>query len=206
MKASNTPTPRVDFTCQVIRFWSCVRHHDAPPTRHLEHCKDCRRFFVSREQFQLDLRNDARRTAAPPSGIEDRILQALDHSERPVVRQPRRSAVTASLAVCVVLLGLTTLWQLSLLPSPGNSTSTGEDYAVEVAALVAAVRAMPSDLRRTLEAPTAQLVQDNSLGREVQNVYSDAKSALDFLAANFLPAAWPALPANRGNRDLPRQT
>lgn len=206
MKPVNAPRPDTRFTCQVVRFWSSVRNDDAPPARHLERCESCRCFFSSVDQLQLHLRHSARPLSTPPSGLENRILHALDRSEALAIRKPQHRLFTTSVALCVVVFSVAALWRLNLVPFLGPNANTAGEYATEVAALIAAVRAMPSDLRVKIEEPTAQLVQKNSLGREVENVYSDAKSALDFLSANFLPASAPEASSNSGHSDSIRQT
>ena len=203
MKPSNSSIPGVRITCQVIRFWSSVRREDAPPSRHLETCESCRRFLVSTDQLQLSLRHGAGQArSTPPPEMEQRIIEALRLSRPPSPRESHRTLLTFSLAGCAVALVLAGAWSFNLVHFPGSNPGVPGEYTSDVAALVAAVRSIPADLGRNLEAPTAQLTGDNSLGREVENVYSDARSALDFLALNFLPAS----PPDSHEAESPRQT
>jgi|GEM_PF-4396746 len=192
MKPSPSPNPRVRITCQVVRFWSGVRSEDAPPAHHLATCESCRQFLVSSEQLQLGLRREAM-SAVPTAAteLEQRLIEAIRFSP-PATHEAspqHRGFLTLTVAGGAAALVLAGLWHYHLTPFYGQQTAGPTEYTAEVAALVAAVRSIPSDLSRNLEAPATQLAADNSLGREVENVYSDARSALNFLALNFLPTS-----------------
>lgn len=190
MKPTAPSSAPVRVTCQVIRFWSAVRSENTAPSPHLENCPSCRDFFVFTQQLQTRLRQDACQVAVtPPPGMEGRIMEAIRFSAPPRRESHRNSGLSFALAGGAAALVCVGLWQFHLGPFGGHGTGTPGEYTADVAALVAAVRSLPSDLSQKIASPTVQLAQDNSLGREVENVYSDARSALDFLALNFLPAS-----------------
>jgi hypothetical protein len=207
MKPTIARTSGLPLACQAARLWFSVGRETTTPSRHLATCPGCQSYLVSINALQLDLRRSAGQTAATPApGLESRIIDAVRLADRPTSRESSGRLFVVAVASCAAALLFVVAWQLGLLPFPGHPSATQGQYATEVAALVAAVRALPADLSRNLESPTAQLARDNSLGHEVENVYSDARSALDFLALNFLPASSSDSLGDRKEVGVPRQT
>jgi hypothetical protein len=68
------------------------------------------------------------------------------------------------------------------------SQTTAEAEPAEVAAMFKAVTAMPQQLGSLFASPVSRAAEQDPLSHELDNVKVDARSALSFLAANFLPS------------------
>jgi anti-sigma factor RsiW len=169
-------------------------------SRHIETCADCRQFFQAGDELESALRRDAGRYApVPPEGIERRIMQVVERSTRSAPRpaRPPLALILAGSAVAAVVL---IAFFVKYPAFPGrDGTMTNPTAQVNDALVVA--RSI-STLWQNSVVPSAQtLVADNPLQHELDSVYSDTRSALNFLALNFLPTtqATPALqPAGAG--------
>ena len=185
---STTPSPR--FVCRVVRLWSSVL--GSAHSRHVETCADCRQFFRAGDELDSALRRDAVRFASvPPAGIERRIMQAIDRSTRATrpARSPRAFILAGSAVAAVALIAFFIKYQA--FPGTGG-TETNTSAQVSDALVVAQ---SISTLWQKSVVPSAQtLVVDNPLQHELDSVYSDTRSALNFLALNFLPTS-PATPS-----------
>jgi hypothetical protein len=71
----------------------------------------------------------------------------------------------------------------SLPPRPAAETASPE-----IRTVVATIRLLPQHYRETIAPSAARLAQADPLARELGCVEADARSALSFLAANFLPS------------------
>ncbi|MDP3069747.1 MAG: hypothetical protein Q8N18_05630 [Opitutaceae bacterium] len=186
------PASPTRLICRIVRPWNTVTGGGA---RHLETCAGCQAYFAAIGALERTLRRDASAwsaatTPAPSTGFEQRLLNAV----RPPV-QPKRSrlahfgwmaatALTAAIAVA--------LFRPAAAPA-GRATAAD---AVLVAEAVG--RASRGFVEHVIPS-TGALVADNPLQREFGAIYADARSALGFLAMNFLPtpskAVVPAAPA-----------
>jgi hypothetical protein len=160
-------------------------------SRHIDSCADCRQFFHASDELESALRRDAVKYAPePPTGLEHRIMQAVERSTRPApaTRSPLALILAGSAVAAVALLAL--LVKYPVLPGRDNTTpnqTAQVDDALVVAKSI-------STLWQNSVVPKAQtLVTDNPLQHELDSVYSDTRSALNFLALNFLPTS-PASP------------
>ena len=127
----------------------------------------------------------------PPEGLEQRISAAV-WREREVARdstrvEPRRrsfrffSPALAGLVTSACAIALMVLWQ----------ERRSEDAArhEDIRYLVTTVEALPARIA-TVDLRTPEtLTVSSPLGREIDSVRADARSALGFLAANFLPSS-----------------
>lgn len=124
-------------------------------------------------------------------------------SVRVSARPPRRSshrALQFSLIGSAAAAALTFLaWGRGSLGN-GRSGAAPAEVSSTVSELVGVLRTVPANFKQTIEGQAEQLAQNNPLHREIENVYSDARSALDFLALNFLPT-----PSTTEAADLSRQ-
>ncbi len=188
MKPSlDSSSPR-GLTCQLVRLWSSVCRGDATPPQHARSCEHCRQFFHSIDQLTGALQQSAAREAvAVPTTLEARIIHAVRASAQTSERRRSRAWTFAFAGGAAALVGVS-IWSLSLRQVFGPRPDFAHEYANDVAELVTAVRALPSQLRSTLEVPAVEITQNSPLEREAQGVVSDARSALDFLALNFLPS------------------
>jgi hypothetical protein len=195
----NTPARHpIRLACRLIRFWSAWLENT--PTRHLASCEDCRNHFAAQAAFEQQLRRQARRTAHDvPDGLEERVFAAV----APTLRRQRRhtqpalwvglAAAGAAAAVILTLL---------MLPQPGPSDQlVREEPAVFAMPSLAALERYPERLRETIAPVVSTLPSENPLEQEIASVRADTRSALRFLAMNFLPASTAAtiLPENNGN-------
>ena len=186
---STTPSPNPRFVCRVVRLWGSVL--GSTHSRHIDTCADCRQFFRAGDELEAALRRDAVRYAPiPPEGIERRILQAVDRSTR--TARPARSPLALILAGSAVATVALIAFFVKYPIFPGqDGTATSPTAQVHDALVVAK---SISTLWQNSVAPSAQtLVADNPLQHELDSVYSDTRSALNFLALNFLPTS-PATP------------
>jgi hypothetical protein len=126
----------------------------------------------------------------PPEGLEQRIsaavwreVDAARHApQRETRRRPFRlfSPAMAGLLTSACAVALAVLWH-QRPRDPGVSDA-------DIRYLVDAVQALPGRLA-SAELPAATTIPlSGPLAREVQSIRADARSALDFLAANFVPS------------------
>ena len=186
-----TPTSSPRLFCRIVRQWSSVVAGGG--AHHAESCADCRTYFASAGALDASLRRDAgvwaQTTPAPSVGFERRILGAVMQSTAPATAaRPRvwRGAWAATGAVAAIVA-------LAVFgPASGPTRATNEANA---AMLTGAVQAVSRGLVEKVIPSTGALVADNPLQREFDAIYADARSALGFLALNFLPAStFPAQP------------
>ena len=179
----NTTPVRPRFYCRLVRLSSAPGR----VSRHAEGCADCRQYFLTSTRLESALRRDAVRFAPPaPAGLERGIMQAIrSAAPAPVPARSRHGwfagvsvATAAAVALAVVVVQHpprvqpVTVAVKSPTPEvviPGESISTRFINAV-----------VP---------PATTLVAATPLQNELDSVYSDARSALDFLALNFLPSS-----------------
>jgi hypothetical protein len=111
-------------------------------------------------------------------------MQAIDRSTR--TARPTRSPLTWILAgSAVAAVALIAFFVKYQAISGGNGTE--KDRTVQVNDALVMAKSI-STLWQNSVAPSAQtLVADNPLQHELDSVYSDTRSALNFLALNFLP-------------------
>ena len=190
---SSTPSSRPRFVCRVVRVWHAVLPGPAGRgrSRHIDACADCRKFFQAGEELESALRRDAARYApAPPEGIERRIMQAVERSTRTArpARSPLALILAGSAVAAVALLAF--FVKYPVFPERAGA-ATNPNAQVNDALVVA--RSI-SALWQNSVVPSAQtLVAENPLQHELDSVYSDTRTALNFLALNFLPTS-PATP------------
>lgn len=185
---NTTPSSQPRLFCRVVRQWSSVVTGGG--ARHAESCADCQAYFQSSGALDAALRRDAgewsQAMPAPSVGFERRILNAVTAAPAATERhRPWRGAwaVAAALAV-VAAIGF-------FRPVSGP---TREASQADVAMLTDAVQAVSRGLVETVIPSTGALVADNSLQREFSAIYADARSALGFLAMNFLPSSTTGAP------------
>jgi len=184
---STTPSPR--FVCRVIRLWHAVLPGPGGRgrSRHIDACADCRQFFHAGDELESALRRDAVRFAPLPSeGIERRIMQAIDRSTRTArpARPPLALIWSGAAIVAAALIASFVLYP-TLLKRGGPTP----DSSADVNDAVAMATSLTSVLKNSVAPSARTLVADNPLQHELDSVYSDTRSALNFLASNFLPTS-----------------
>jgi predicted anti-sigma-YlaC factor YlaD len=183
------------LACRLVRTGRALFSADAAAdegfgARHLASCPDCQAFFGAVDELEFSLRREAATGRAPvPRGLDERIIQAVHASRAP---RPRKNLALpflsfASVAAAVAL----TVAYVQRSAGPGAASSRP--------AAIAGANVLPADLWTTLpSAATAALQRENPLQNEANAVYADAKSALQFLALNFLPPVQDTAAARNG--------
>lgn len=183
MNASVAMRPRL--MCRFVQGWSAIagdgtgRPHGGLGSRHVATCTCCRQFFGRSEALEAGLRREAvreRADAAPD--LEGRIVAAVHRVAQSQPRSRREAPLAvlsfvgaaASVALAVFLV------QRSPAPMDGPA-ATGELANAPAGALWSG---LPPAADAILNAEPLQ--------READAVYADARSAVGFLALNFLPS------------------
>ena len=200
MKTStDSVSDRPRFVCRMVQGWVAVLGDGRDPrpgsagARHVAGCAGCSLFFHTGKHLDTSLRRAAATGAEPVTpGLDQRIIRALQHRPRAAERPlPRVGPGSLLLAGAAAVAGLVTLI-IRESSVPGNEVGTSPTVAA-----VASAPAAESVLER-LQPGAAALLEGAPLQQEAAAFYSDARSALGFLALNFLPApveeAAPELP------------
>jgi hypothetical protein len=189
-------TPISDFrprlVCRVVRLWCAVSQADQP--RHVATCASCQVYFAAANELESQLRRaaHARSTASDATqNLEQQILRAVRSSasrpRRASAWQPTRSWLMGGVcaAAAAFAIGLALRFGTGSAPRERMADATPTDDA---AMILSTVESLSSELVGTVIPSAGELVVQNPLQEEIGSVYSDMRSALDFLALNFLPA------------------
>jgi hypothetical protein len=175
--------------CRMVR--TCNAVFSTRSARHLAACADCRAYFASVQELDVTLREAAtqisRETPAASTGFERRIMHAVREaaSEAAPARAERRSHWARGLALAsVAAIAALVFTRQSWLPRSDDSAQFANDAAV----LVDAVESLSTRLTDSVIPSAGQLVAQNPMQDELGSVYADVRSAIDFLAFNFLPS------------------
>jgi hypothetical protein len=196
---NTSASPRL--SCRLARFRAALGG-DPARSAHVAGCAGCQRHFAAAAAFDSALRREAALPAGDaPAGLERGILRAVAESRLAPAPAGRRSGtfvwfaggVLAAVAVAFALA------VRSPAPAPGGAVAGSVPQAEPAAPRLVAAEPTPS-ATRVLKLPSAAaLAAENPLQGEIDNVYSDARYALRFLALNFLPAAAVERAATLGN-------
>jgi hypothetical protein len=182
--------PRPRLVCRVARLWHSTV--GSGNSGHVATCPDCRRYFGACDELESALRRDATPLEADaPVGLENRIMRAIAAEARPEPARARPAAMprfallgTAAAAAIALAIGLARWW-------PQGVPQPVEDQAREIASLTASAETFSDEWLNTKLPEAGAAAVDNPLREELDSVYADARSALDFLAMNFLPSTQP---------------
>ena len=179
----NATPPRPRLYCRLVRTFSAP----GPLPRHAASCADCQRYFHASTRLESALRRDAIRFAAPaPAGLERGIMQAI-RAAQPAPAPVRSHAgwfAGAALAAAAVVAVAVTLFQQPSAVKPAGIVATPP--APDAGFLSDVI---PDGLWNAVIPRASALVAANPLQYEIDSVYSDAHTAIDFLAVNFLPSS-----------------
>ncbi|MEO7414297.1 MAG: hypothetical protein ABIZ81_13170 [Opitutaceae bacterium] len=180
-----TPT-RPRFVCQIVRSSRALFENTG--SSHVSACADCQAYFVASHELDQNLGRAAallrRDVPGSPPHLVRSILQAV-RAEKARVEPERARSRAPMWAMGAVVVAAAVAAFYFQRPMQFNSTATSsEDAAI---AVVDAVETLSVRLTETLIPATGAMVANNPLQRELGSVYSDARSALNFLALNFLP-------------------
>jgi len=183
-------TGKTRFACRVARLKHALSSGTGKTTGHAANCPDCQAYFRVNNALVGALRHDATRmTQLTPDDLAVRIALAVRQS----APRPRRShtAAWSTLAGAMAVVALSVfivrqnppIHQASL-----NSQVSGELRPADVAKLVANVDSLRVRFINSVEPTAAKIATQNPLTQELNSVQADARSALGFLALNFIPA------------------
>src|ERR1043166_1859290 len=152
--------------------------------RHLRACPDCRQSYELERELTRRLVADAEKQSHSPSPwLRGRIMASLDGpmQDAPAPRFAQPAWAAAMILVALGLLSLYTLRspQPSAAPSAPHLSANPSPGTGQVSTV-----AQPSPTPAVLE---WSKVLEQPLETEMKSVVSDAKSAIQLLAQNFLP-------------------
>jgi hypothetical protein len=185
---------RPRWVCRVARL-GCAVFTRGPLAAHAASCADCRRYFAQVDDLESALRRDAGRVRAEtPIGLESRILQAISAeaaAPRRRVESSNRGPVLALLggALAAVAVGIFVLRDRT--QSETVAPAGPDNPSAEAQVAMGVLKEFSQQVIDDVVSPTRTLVADNGLRQEIGSVYADARSALGFLALNFLPTPRP---------------
>lgn len=181
-----TPPPRARLFCRIVRHWL------SEESAHVAACADCQRFFAASRSLESALRRDSSRVSVgPDAGFEQRLLNAVRRAEAAPAREEasrhRNGIWVAGAALAAVAFGVFVFQRES--GKLGQAEVASGATAADAAVIVDAVQSLSDRLVETVIPSAGAMVADNPLQREFDSLQTDARSALRFLAMNFLPAA-----------------
>lgn len=195
LPSSNPPR----FVCRCVRLARAISA--GAFAGHVAGCADCQQAFAADDELDALLRRDAARLPQRDLGpLEDAIIgriRAEAHAnQRSTATSGRRLSPWAWLgAVCAAVAAVVVTFSFrSTAPQPEPHSVVARatpPEAIEPSAVVKAV----SDRLFDSVAPAAEFLQQDPLQRELESIRADARSALSFLALNFLPTPREAAPA-----------
>jgi anti-sigma factor RsiW len=184
------------FTCRVVRQWCAISGHQR--LRHIAACTSCQAYFAASQSWEDALRRDATdviaETLTTSAALEQNILRAVRLSAmRPENSRrffPGRTwAVGALGAIAAAMAVVAAFVTLNPGSTPGMQPRLAEaSTAEEAAVIIDTVETLSSELVESVIPSASQMVSKNPLQQELGMVYSDMRSALDFLKLNFLPS------------------
>ena len=186
---------KIRFACRVARIRDAMTGSRA--TGHVAHCADCQAYYRTDDNLISQLRQTAPKQLQPtPDDLAQRITRAVrqtapqpNHRRWPALSWATLAGIGA---VAVVALSLFIIRQNPTKPTT-QTTNINHPTALtispsDVTELVDNVDSLRTRLIASVK-PTAQTLADkNPLTQELNSVRADARSALGFLALNFLPS------------------
>ena len=184
---SANPFPRASLSCRVVRAWSALSSA-ASTSSHAKSCPACAEYFHAADALDAQLRHDARHATPPiPRGLEQRVVRAIEAAQ--AGREPQAHAPSAwrpagfvagalACAAAVFFVGRTIRNERIDSPRP-------EDLVM----MLTTVESVSGKLWDEVLPSATTAVNENPLRQELNSVVTGARSALDFLALNFLPTS-----------------
>ncbi|MFT3828471.1 MAG: hypothetical protein QM691_02075 [Opitutaceae bacterium] len=184
---SSSTQPR-SLACRLVRWRAALTDAAPPSTGHAAACPACRAYFQAVGALDNRLRREALpRVATPSDGLEQRLSAAVRRAASPAAPRSRRVVPLWSLGLASVAAAFALLFVFR--PHDPADETIGNRPAADAEAVVTVARSWGRNLRDTLAPQVARLSEPDPLGRELGRVSTDARSALSFLAANFLPTS-----------------
>jgi hypothetical protein len=187
----NNSTGKTRFICRVVRFQTALFGRAAKTTGHAAHCPDCQDYFGANSTLVANLRRAAtHETQRAPDDLAAKIALAVRQSA-PRPKRSRRPVGLPLFAGATVALAMAVFFVRENLPihsaAPKYPVSP-ELSSSDVADIVSDVDQLRIRFMNSVEPAATKLAAQNPLTQELKSVQADARSALGFLALNFLPS------------------
>ena len=187
----NNSTGKTRFTCRVVRLKTALAGRASNATGHVANCPECQAYFRTDEILVTSLRRaTAQETQRPSADLAAKIALAVRQSA-PAPRRSHRpvalslfAGATAALAMAFFVVRE----NLPIRPTAPKNQGTSEISSSDVAGLVSDVDRLRIRFMNSVEPAATKLAAQNPLTQELKSVQADARSALGFLALNFIPA------------------
>ncbi len=174
---NTSPPTNSSFRCTVARIFG----HDG----HAASCPDCQAYQTAALALETALRRDAFGNRPPfDPRLNDRVVDALRAARQDV--RPSRSYTGILSFGGAAVAAMVAAFAFRLWTSPEEVQT--ELATADVTQLVADAGSLSKRLWQAVEPSAAALADHSPLQEEIESVYSDAQSALSFLAVNFLPS------------------
>jgi hypothetical protein len=189
---SSASETRPRLVCRIVRLWCAVS--DAKP-EHASTCASCRVCFAAAGDLESALRRDAAPSRSDPVSsnptFEQQILRAVRNSSADParVRSSNATRIWALGGMCTAVAAVAVV--LSLRPDASREQHARNASAAptdDAAVIIRTVESLSTEFVTSVIPSAGKLAVHNPLQEELGSVYSDMRSALDFLALNFLPA------------------
>ena len=178
------------LVCRTIRLWSVVSGQ--PQSRHATTCAECRNYFAAIQDLESGLRRDAAvaNSSPAPSDFAQQIIRTVRmEASDSVHRSSSARSKWWTFGGLAIATSLALLVSLQFAPRSENRLVANPSAAESAEVIVSAVQSLSNELVDSVIPSAGELVATNPLQQELGLVYADVRSALDFLALNFLPTA-----------------
>ena len=181
---------KIRFSCRLVRLRDAMT--GSRSASHVAHCADCQAYYRSADSIVDQLRATApRQTQAVPDELATRIARAVRQSTPAPRHRSHVPDAFAALAGAAAVLA----FAVYLVRQNPKTTPTGQKTEIvatartsDVSMLAAGVDSLRARLLDSVEPAAETLATQNPLSQEIASVQADARTALDFLVLNFLPA------------------
>lgn len=186
----NRGNPRL--VCRVARFRDAIFGHG--PDSHVARCPDCQAYLRADAVLA-----DSLRAAAPesPAPEETRLLaERIALSVRRAEPEPRRGLGLLGAAAGAAAVFIVTFTLVRVQPTTGGAAVS--QAPVDVRQMVVDVDAVRAQWLQNVGPSAKKIARDNPLSQELVSVRHDARSAVNFIAMNFIPMDTPGsqMPGN----------
>jgi predicted anti-sigma-YlaC factor YlaD len=179
--------PRASLSCRAVRAWSALSA-SAATSSHVKSCPACAEYFRAAGAFDAQLRHEARHTAPSiPPGLELRVMQAIEASH--VRREPRREYTPTWRPAGLLAAALACVAIVFFIGRTLRNDRGAEPNAEDLVVMFDTAEAISGKLWNEVLPSATTAVSENPLQQELNSVVTGARSALDFLALNFLPTS-----------------
>jgi len=187
----NNSTGKTRFMCRVVRFQTALFGHASKSTGHAANCPECQAYFQASDALVGGLRGAAAQETRHPS---DDLAAKIALAVRQSAPSPRRSRLPVALslfagATAAVAMALFVVREnLPIQPATPKIQASPEISSSDMAGLVSDVDQLRIRFMNSVEPAATRLATQNPLTQELKSVQADARSALGFLALNFIPS------------------